>query len=190
MNAIERSPLKRIAVIGPECTGKSDLCSFLADYYQTGWVPEYARGYLDNLIRPYVESDLLTIARGQMRLEDQFTYSAKDLLFCDTNLYVIKIWSAFKFNSVHPEILREIEKRTYDLYLLTYIDIPWEEDPQREHPQKREELYSLYLHEMKNQTTPFVEIKGGREERRKIAVGAIDEMRKKNIEQGARNKEI
>jgi NadR type nicotinamide-nucleotide adenylyltransferase len=190
MNAIEKPPLKRVAIVGPECTGKSDLCSFLAEYYKTEWVPEYARGYLDNLVRPYVESDLLTIAHGQIRLEDQIGHTAKELLFCDTNLYVIKVWSAFKFNSVHPEILKEIENRTYDLYLLTYIDIPWEEDPQREHPQKREELYSIYVNELKNQSTPFVEIKGEREQRRRIAIGAIDKMLKMNIQQGTRNKEV
>ena len=36
----------RIAFIGPECTGKTTLCENLAKYYQTQWVPEFMRTYL------------------------------------------------------------------------------------------------------------------------------------------------
>ena len=100
--------VKKVAVIGPECTGKSDLSEFLANHYHTAWVPEYARGYLDNLVRPYEQHDLLTIAHGQMRLEDKYAKDCKDLMICDTNLYVIKVWSQFKFGNCHPEILHHI----------------------------------------------------------------------------------
>lgn len=170
------SEIKKVAVIGPECTGKSALSEFLANHFKTAWVPEYARGYLDNLTRPYNQDDLVKIAHGQLRLEDTWKRDAKDLLICDTNLYVIKIWSEFKFGSVHPEIIQGIHTRIYDLYLLTYIDIPWEDDPQREHPDKRELLYKLYLEEMKAQSEPFVEIKGDRETRRTLAVKAVEKL--------------
>ena len=168
--------VKKVAVIGPECTGKSDLSEFLANHYHTAWVPEYARGYLDNLVRPYEEHDLLTIAHGQIRLEDKFANGANDLIICDTNLYVIKVWSEFKFGRCHPEILRQLATRKYDLYLLTYIDLPWIADPLREHPDKREELYKIYFDEMKNQTVPCVEIKGTGNDRRLKAVEAIEKL--------------
>jgi NadR type nicotinamide-nucleotide adenylyltransferase len=178
MNSIPLPTVKKVAVIGPECTGKSSLSEFLADHFKTDWVPEYARGYLDNLIRPYEQHDLLAIARGQMRIEDEWVRDAKDLMICDTNLYVIKVWSEFKYGNCDEEILKHIAKRRYDLYLLTYIDLPWEEDPQREHPDKREELYQIYLNEMKNQPVPFVEIKGERELRTKTAIEAIEKLLK------------
>jgi NadR type nicotinamide-nucleotide adenylyltransferase len=168
--------VKRIAIIGPECTGKSTLSAALADHFGTSWVPEYARGYIDNLVRPYNESDLITIAHGQLRVEDEFTRLANRLLFCDTNLYVIKVWSEFKYGACDPEILRLIAERTYDLYLLTYVDIPWQEDPQREHPDKREELYQIYLNEMKNQPVPFVEIKGSADQRKQLAIQAVENL--------------
>lgn len=173
MNAVERPHPKKVAIIGPECTGKSSLAQFLANHFNTEWVPEYARGFIDNLVRPYNQSDLLTIAHGQLRLEDYSARSANQVLFCDTNLYVIKIWSEFKFGNCDPEILKHIQERTYDLYLLTYIDIPWQDDPQREHPHERESLYQLYLKEMKQQTVPFVEISGLDEARRQKAVDSI-----------------
>ena len=170
------SDIKKVVVIGPECTGKSDLSAFLADRFNTVWVPEYARAYLDNLSRPYEEHDLLTIAQGQMRSEDQSRHLAHDVMICDTNLYVLKVWSEFKFGRCHPEILANIASRPYDLYLLTYVDIPWQEDPQREHPDKRQQLYEIYHHEMMRQSVPFVEIRGPRDQRRKSAVEAIEKI--------------
>lgn len=166
--------IKKVVVIGPECTGKSELSQFLAAHFQTVWVPEYARGYLDNLTRPYEQHDLMTIAHGQVRIENEWSRDANHLVICDTNLIVIKVWSEFKYGHAHPEILSLISARKYDLYLLTYIDVPWENDPQREHPDKRETLYDIYLKELRNQPAPFVEIRGERDARRKTAVDAIE----------------
>lgn len=178
MNSIPLPTVRKVAVIGPECTGKSELSEFLAEHFKTSWAPEFARGYLNNLVRPYAQHDLSAIARGQMRIEDEWARDSNTLLICDTNLYVIKVWSEFKFGNCEEEILKHIRTRKYDLYLLTYIDLPWEEDPQREHPDKRGELYERYLNEMKNQPVPFVEIKGERELRRKAAVEAVENLLK------------
>jgi NadR type nicotinamide-nucleotide adenylyltransferase len=162
-----------VAVIGPECTGKSVLSARIAAHFNTVWVPEFAREYLQGLPRPYEESDLLSIALGQLNLEDELEPRANNLLVCDTNLYVVKVWSEFRYGRVDEKILRLIRERHYDFYLLTNVDIPWVHDPQREHPHKRKELYDLYLQEMKNQPVPFVEIKGDGEERTRLAVEAV-----------------
>jgi NadR type nicotinamide-nucleotide adenylyltransferase len=176
MMAVEIPRVKKVVVLGPECTGKSELSEFLAKHFKTQWTPEYARGYIDNLVRPYQQHDLLTIAHGQLRLEEEWARGANKVLVCDTNLYVIKIWSEFKFGNCPQEILNSIASRPYDLYLLTYIDIPWEDDPQREHPDQREKLYAIYLDHMKKQSVPFVEIKGERENRRQTAIAAIEKI--------------
>lgn len=178
MNSIPPPRVKKVAVIGPECTGKSDLSEFLAGHFNTDWVPEYARSYIDNLVRPYEQHDLLTIAHGQARIEDEWARGAPGLLICDTNLYVIKVWSMFKYGNCAEEILKQISTRQYDLYLLTFIDVPWVDDPQREHPDQRYQLYEVYLNEMKNQPVPFVEIKGEREQRRKTAIEAVEKILK------------
>lgn len=178
MNAVDPPAIKKVAIIGPECTGKSDLSQYLAEHFHTSWVPEYARGYLNKLVHEYQQHDLLTIAHGQLRLEDEWMQDAKEVMICDTNLYVIKVWSEFKYSTCDREILHHIATRKYDLYLLTYVDIPWIQDPLREHPDKREQLYSIYLEEMKKQSVPFIEIKGEREQRRATAVGAIENMLK------------
>lgn len=167
---------KKVVILGPECTGKSELSEYLANQFNTVWVQEYARAYLDNLGRPYGPDDLLRIARGQLALEDSMVSAANRILICDTDLYVIKVWSIFKYGYCDPEILESISSRRYDLYLLTYVDIPWAFDPLREHPHQREQLYKIYLDEMKNQSVPFVEIKGDREHRRKLAKKSINEL--------------
>ena len=148
----------------------------LANYYQTVWVPEYARQYVDKLQRTYEQNDLLKIAKMQMLIEDELALEAKNLLLCDTNLIVIKVWSEFKYGTCHPEILEMLHKRTYALHFLTGIDVPWENDVQREHPDKREYFYSVYKKELSDFGVDFVELSGDPKARLKLATQAIDRL--------------
>lgn len=161
--------IKKVAVIGPESTGKSELAEFLAAEFNTVWVEEYARRYLSKLTRPYGPEDLIDIAKGQISLEETVMEKANRVLICDTDLHVIKVWSNFKYGFCDRRILEWIASRKYDFYLLTYIDVPWQEDPLREHPEQREQLYDIYLSEMRNQQVPFAEVRGSREQRRSLA---------------------
>ncbi len=168
--------LKKVAIVGPECTGKSDLAHFLSYHFKTEWVPEYARAFLNKLNRPYEKSDLTKIAHGQLRMEDEWMQNANRVLVCDTNLMVIKVWSEEKFGDCDPEILNCMAARHYDMLLLTDIDIPWEADPQREHPDKRAYFMNVYKEEAARSKIPTIEISGTREERRKKAVEAIEKI--------------
>ncbi|MDV7398455.1 ATP-binding protein, partial [Arthrospira platensis SPKY1] len=62
---MKRSVPLRIALTGPESTGKTTLAKALAARFDTVWAPEYARTYLERLGRPYQYGDLEVIARGQ-----------------------------------------------------------------------------------------------------------------------------
>jgi NadR type nicotinamide-nucleotide adenylyltransferase len=166
--------LFRIAVTGPESTGKSTLAEELADHYKTVWVPEYAREYVGSLDRPYTREDILIIAKRQLENEKALSKKANRLLFCDSELIVTKIWSEDKFKSCDEWILKNIESHRYDLYLLCYIDLPWQDDPQREDPHRREYLFDLYLQELTERNLPFHLISGSGEERLKNAMDKID----------------
>jgi len=174
MTSSSRRDVRKVCVIGPECTGKTVLSEALAKSLNTVWVEEYARAYLTRLSLPYNEEDLVKIAHGQLRMEDEWSVDANKVLICDTNLIVIKVWSEFKYGKVDHIITDLIAQRKYDLYLLTYIDIPWVSDPLREHPDSREELYNINLKEMKAQSVPFVEIKGNQEQRLGQSLAAIN----------------
>lgn len=173
-DSTDSKSVKRIVVVGPECTGKSTLSSLLAKYYDTVWVPEYARQYIERLNRPYEEKDLLEIAKGQIDAEDRLSKDANKLIICDTDLSVIKIWSEHKYGNCCQEILTHYYNREYDLYLLTNVDLPWEEDPQRENPQFRQYFYDLFKSELQQRNVNFVEISGGHYSRQKKAIQAID----------------
>jgi NadR type nicotinamide-nucleotide adenylyltransferase len=175
-NASKDQKLKKIAIVGPESTGKSSLAQSLAKHYKTEWVPEFARQYLDDIDRPYTKDDLGIIALGQIDLEKKKEKKARKLLICDTNLIVIKIWSEHSYGHCDEWIVDDINHRFYDLYLLTYIDIPWEDDPLREHPHMRQYFYDVYLSELKNRNFPFVEIKGKWQARVNSSISAIDSL--------------
>ena len=182
--------LKKIAIIGPESTGKSTLCEQLAAHYHTLWCPEFAREYLLEHGMDYSYDDLLTIAKGQVTLEEKFIQltidnsqlatAEADPLFIDTEMYVMKVWCEFVFDKCHQYILDQISERKYDLYFLCNVDLPWTPDELREYPdiETRQKLYQIYKDIMTNQTVPWVEISGDDEKRFEIAVRAVDALLK------------
>lgn len=168
-----REGIIRIAVTGPESTGKSTLSAQLAEHFQTIWVPEYARSFLRETGGKYNEPDLLRIARKQQENESISEGHSNRILICDTEMIVIKIWSMVKYGRCHPEIAGRLSRQQYTHYLLCNIDIPWEEDPLREHPHFRNELFALYKQELKINGFPYTVISGNETQRFSKAVRTI-----------------
>lgn len=168
--------VKRVAIVGPECTGKTALSKALAAHYHTVWVPEFARSFIDRLHRPYNQADLVTIAHGQLESEKQLATQANRVLICDTNLIVIKVWSEFKYGTCDDEIQNLLASQNYDHYFLTDIDIPWEDDPQREHPDKRDYFFNIYQNELLKLNVPFTKLNGPLKERLHTARIVIDSL--------------
>ena len=191
---MEQKPLIKVAVIGPESTGKSTLCELLAQYYNTQWCPEFAREFLLTHGTDYSYDDLLYIAKGQLAMEDEYIQSTVDgpqstdnspfithhspLLFIDTEMYVMKVWCEFVFGKCHRWVLDQIIERKYDLYLLCNTDLPWVKDELREYPdlKTRDQLYHIYKDIMINQSTPWVDISGDYDERLQKAIKAVDQL--------------
>ncbi|AKQ44612.1 ATPase [Rufibacter radiotolerans] len=164
----------KIAITGPESTGKSTLAAQLAHHYQAPWVPEYARTYLEQLGRPYEASDLEQIALGQQALWVAQSAENPAILLLDTELLVLKIWSEHAYGSCAPSIQVGLRQQEVDLYLLLNVDLPWEPDPQREHPHLRQYFYDWYKRELEELGAPYAEISGSAEERVQNAIQAID----------------
>src|SRR5690606_19510435 len=133
----ESGSIKKIAVVGPESTGKSTISAQLARHYDTVWVPEFAREYCAALTEPCTWDDEINMFRGQLALEEKLLPLANRVLICDTTFITVKIWSDHMFGKSPQEVIDELPKRPYDLYLLMDIDLPWEEDPLRNFPDLR-----------------------------------------------------
>ena len=184
----------KIVLFGPESSGKTTLSKHLARHYNTVWVPEYAREYLQekwNNTRETCEvSDLLPIAIGQMNLENELSKKADKVLICDTDLLETKVYSeAFYGGFVDPQLAQFAVQNTYDLYLLTYIDTPWEKDDLRDRPNERIEMFNAFENALKKYNRPYVLLKGNKIIRLELAIQEIDKIikSKSNLQRFSEN---
>ena len=159
------SLMKKVVITGPESSGKTTLFNAIEEKFGIAGVPEFARIYIDQLDRPYVQGDLIEIANGQLQLEQKFSNENKDLLLCDTDLLTLKVWSEYKYGSCDPIILNQLMRHLPDYYVLASPDIPWEPDPQRENPKERDELFQIYQKEILTLKIPSIIVAGSQEQR-------------------------
>lgn len=164
----------RIAVTGPESTGKTTLALQLADYFEGKYIPEFAREYVEKLPGNYTFEDVETIARSQVEQYLETTKDSCQFYFFDTWLIITKVWFQWVYGKV-PEWLEEkIHECPVDLYLLCQPDLPWEADQVRENGgENRLRLFEQYRNELIHYGFNFVEIGGAGEQRLENAVSAI-----------------
>ncbi|PQV51662.1 NadR type nicotinamide-nucleotide adenylyltransferase [Jejuia pallidilutea] len=176
----------KVVLFGPESTGKTTLSRQLARYYNSVWVPEYAREYLQNKWnnerKTCEPKDLLPIAEGQMKLENELAKKTDSVLICDTDLLETKVYSeAYYTGTCDPVLEKYALENTYHLYFLTYIDTPWEADDLRDKPNHRKEMFEVFKNELIKQNRPYVLLKGDKKERLKKAVIEINKLLKNNV---------
>ena len=169
----------KIALFGPESTGKTTLSQQLARHYHSVWVPEYARDYLQNKWnnerKTCEPKDLLPIAIGQMALENNLAQKTDSVLICDTDLLETKVYSeAYYFGICDPALEKYALKNIYDLYFLTYIDTPWEADDLRDKPEEREAMFKAFESALIKHEKPYVLLKGDKKTRLELAIKHID----------------
>jgi len=169
--------IKRIVVTGPESTGKTELAHNLAQYFQTVWVPEYARSYVENLSRPYTREDIENIARYQLTQEKEFLAKARNgYLFFDTWFIITKIWFEVVYGDCPEWITEHIRRSEIDLFLVCDTDLPWIPDAVRENGgERRDELMKMYCHEIETLGFPYVVVSGSGENRLNNALKLLRE---------------
>jgi len=173
----------KVVLFGPESTGKTTMAKKLAAHFETEWVAEYMREYLqkkwDSKKEVCVPEDLLTIAEGQIERENKKARTANKVLFCDTDLLELSVYSKAYYNEFcDPSILKHALNNWYDLYFLTNIDVPWVSDDLRDKPHDREGMFKKFKSSLRFNNRPFVELKGNEDERFETAVSAINELLK------------
>ena len=177
----EKINIIKVVLFGPESTGKTTLSNQLARHYNTVWAPEFAREYLqdkwNNERKTCENSDLIPIALGQMKLENSLAKKADKILICDTDLLETKVYSEEYYGGIVDKKLDQAAiENSYDLYLLTYIDTPWEADDLRDKPEERLEMFTAFENALKKHNRPYILLKGDKETRLKDATKAIDNL--------------
>jgi len=163
----------KIAVVGPESTGKSTIAERLAERYGTVCVPEYAREYCRDLNREYSLQDELNMFYGQLALERSLIPLAhNNLLVCDTMFLTIKVWCDHLFGGTPAVVTDALKTVSYDLYLLMDIDLPWVDDPLRDFPHLREHFMQVWHDELRAIRANYVVISGLGEDRFANALAA------------------
>ena len=169
----------KIAITGPESTGKSTLSEKLAHHYNTNFVPEYSRSYLENFVGQYTENDVVEIAKGQYNLILEEEKKSSKILIADTEIVVCKIWVEYVFKHSNRVIDEILKQQDFDLYLLCDIDLPWVYDPLRENPNidERKELFEIYRNTLEQMKVPFEIVSGDNDERVNNAIKVIEKYR-------------
>lgn len=156
----KNSPIIKVAVIGPESSGKSVLCEQLAAHFNTVFVKEFARSHLTMTGGKYQFKDLVYFAQKQNVEVEASLKIANKILFCDTDLHNIKVWSLYEFKRCDPWLLQAEENQLYDFYLLCRPDIPWIKDDLRQNAHLRDELFAVYLSRLQEKNRSFGIVSG------------------------------
>jgi len=176
--------MKRVVVTGSECTGKTTLAADLARQFETVWVAEYAREYLDRKVAtaglPLDASDVAPIARGQIAAEDRGAAMAKNLLVLDTDLMSTTVYARHYYGACPAWIEQAARDRRADLYLLCDIDVPWVADSVRDRPLQREHMHALFVEALDALGAPYVTIRGSWADRLATAVAAVSTLVQSN----------
>jgi len=171
--------ITKVVFFGPESTGKTTLAKQLATLYNTEWVPEYARSYLQ---KKYDETklqceikDLLPIAKGQLASENKLLKKAQTFLFCDTNSLETLVYANIYFPNQEFQELEELAlAQYYDYYFLTNIDVPWQKDDLRDRPDDRQEIFKTFRDFLIKYDKKFVILNGELDERIKTVKSIIE----------------
>jgi nicotinamide riboside kinase len=178
--AVSREGVLKIAIFGPESTGKTTLASTLAAQYATGWVPEFAREFLqakwNNVNEICAFEDLLPIAEGQIQTENHAYQNAHRFLFCDTCLLQTRTYAQIYYRSCESKVEAAAQEHNYDLFLLTDIDVPWEKDDLRDRPDNREEMFRIFKQSLHDAGKPFIVISGNAQERLAKAIQVLESL--------------
>jgi len=175
-------PIK-IVLFGPESTGKSTLANELAEAFGTTWSTEYLRKFVDEKIERGIEdtaelvreSEVIKIAREQIKAEEETVNSNEQVVFLDTCIHTNLIYAKHYFGHV-PKALQEMAKKArYDFFLLCDTDLPWQADLQRDSEQAQHALFKSMEKYLKDNQLPFCLVQGSGKVRKYNAIKHIIE---------------
>ena len=179
--------ITRIAILGPESSGKTTLCTQLATRLNALWVREYTREYVPAQNGVYTESDLIAIYQGQLALNHAGICEAQaggyNCVLFDTDAIVLAVWAQMSLAYVPDMIEQACAEQSFDHYLLLSPDLPWQADPLRSAPElgKRQLIFSHYETYLRRYHRHYSIIDGQGEDRILCALNALKQSNIANI---------
>ncbi len=168
------TPVCRIAILGAESSGKSTLAAALAAHYDTVWVPEYLREFVELEQRVPNEGDQFGIARTQLEREDGAAAQASRFLFCDTTPLMTALYSRWYWGRVDAQLALLERRHDYAFTLVTSPDSPWEADGlQRESPEVRQRVHEQVVEMLRERAIPYLLVEGSLQQRMLQAVALL-----------------
>lgn len=168
--------------VGAPSTGKTTLCTRLAQEFDTLWMPEYGREYWDiyNVNRRLTLEQLEEIARGHREREDEMWGRANRVLFTDTNAMTTRMFSHYYNGDSTPQLDRWADEcaSRYDVFFLCEDDIPYEDDPDRSGEANRTEFQKRIRADLKIRRIPYFTVRGTLDERVQIVRDVLSEFHK------------
>ena len=179
--AVRAGLTRRVCFVGAESTGKTTLSRRLAERLGTVWVPEYGRDYTIDKMNEgtndhWTTDDFVLIARRQGELEDEIAESAGTLLLCDTDAFATAVWHERYLHAPAPAVEAIADARTYDLYVLCGIDVPFEQDGVRFSESIRPWMQQRFRDGLAARREPWIEITGPVEERAAAVEAEIERL--------------
>ena len=169
----------RIAILGAESTGKTQLARQLAERIQaltglcTCHVSEWLREWCEQAGRTPRADEQMAIARRQHALIDAAAAS-HDVVVCDTTAVMTAVYSAMLFNDDSLQEFALAEHRRMDITLLTALDLPWVADGlQRDGPHVREPVDTRVRALLQTAAQPWTLISGVGESHVESALAAV-----------------
>jgi len=166
----------RVCLQGAESTGKSTLARDLAAAYETVWNPEYGRPYTE-IGRPpgapWHSDEFTHIARMQCWYEDFLAGYAHLVLFCDTDAYTTAVFHE-AYLGEPASGFEDLVARTYDLYVVCGLDVPFRHDGVREFEEQRRSMHARYVQHARASGSAWLVVEGSPEERLTAASDAVD----------------
>ncbi|HEX5583508.1 ATP-binding protein [Gaiella sp.] len=170
--------VKRVCLLGAESTGKTTLAGALASRFGTLWNPEYGRPYTQMgrpAGAPWTSWEFTHIARLHCWYEDFLAGFAHRVLFSDTDAFTTALFHEVYLGSPATEF-EDLVERTYDLFVVCGLDVPWRHDGLRAFEAQRLWMHEQYLQRARESGSPWLLVEGQPEVRIVSAAAAVEQV--------------
>lgn len=159
-------PIARVAILGGESTGKSTLAAGLAAHYQTVWVPEYLRDFVETNQRTPRADEQLRIATTQRERETLLLPQAQRFLFCDTTPRMTAAYSRYYFEGNDGALEALAHACRYDFTIVAAPNNPWVGDGlQRDSEAARQAVHAIVCKMLEDAAIPYLLAQGNEQQR-------------------------